>query len=219
MYNLATTCGFLFFLPLGFFDDGRGGGMYPLHTIPKTVRHLVAPTTYVDDPSLFKNLFKPPNNENEKNVLRNIDFGFGFGMGDSSVEDDDLSTITTTTTVSLPKLLEEEQNHLTNVFPRFHPFSMFHYQRYSTSPYASKMSYPQFCLLEEKMSDIVFAYLGDQKRQWCIFLSPEFLYSDSIKSYGSTEVLKKTLWITPSIEIGNPDVVVLDDDKMNEFGT
>ena len=200
MYNFGYA--FVFFFPFVLFKEG---GMYPLHPIPKTIHHLVAPTSYAED-TLFTNLLT---NNNEKNIIGNIKFGFGGGSAE------DVSTMTTT--VSLPKLLEEEQNHLTNVFPRFHPFSMFHYQRYSTSPYASKMSYPQFCLLEEKMSDIVFAYLGDQKRQWCIFLSPEFLYSDSIKSYGSTETLQKTLWITPSIEIGNPDVVVVD--KMIEFGT
>jgi hypothetical protein len=200
MYNVG--CVFVFFFPFVLFKEG---GMYPLHPIPKTVRHLVAPTLYAGD-TLFTNLLT---NNNEKNIIGNIKFGFGGG----SVED----VLTMTTTVSLTTLLEEEENNLTNVFPRFHPFSMFHYQRYSTSPYASKISYPQFCLLEEKMSDIVFAYLGDQKRQWRIFLNPEFLYSDSIKSYGSTEALRKTLWITPSIEIGNPDVVVVD--KMNEFGT
>jgi len=203
MYNVGY--GFVFFFPFVLFKEGS---VYPLHPIPKTVRHLVAPTSYVGD-TLITNLLT---NNNEKNIIENIKFGFGMS---GSVED--VSTMTTT--VSLTTLLEEEENNLINVFPRFHPLSMFHYQRYSTSPYASKISYPQFCLLEEKMSDIVFAYLGDQKRQWRIFLNPEFLYSDSIKSYGSTEALRKTLWITPSIEIGNPDVIVLDDDKMNEWGT
>jgi hypothetical protein len=105
------------------------------------------------------------------------------------------------------------------VIPMFHGLTPYHYKRFSESLLRDRLSYRKFCVLEEKMADIVFSYLGDTKHHWIIYMDPMFLYLDSIKSYGTTQEIKRTLWVTPSVEIGNPDAVVLEDlkDGKNSF--
>jgi len=103
------------------------------------------------------------------------------------------------------------ESHPKEVIPRFHRLTPYHYQRFSESVLRDRLSYSKFCVLEEKMADIVFSYLGDTKHHWIIFLDPTFLYLDSIKSYGTFQEILRTLWVTPSVEVGNPDVVVLEE--------
>ena len=112
--------------------------------------------------------------------------------------------------ISLPRLMETI-NPISRPIPTFHLFSKFHFQRYSSSPFASQMSYADYCLWEEKVADIVFSYLGDQHRHWIIQLPAFFLYNDAIKSYGTRDVVQHTLWITPSVDIGSPNLLLLDE--------
>lgn len=79
---------------------------------------------------------------------------------------------------------------------------------FQQSRYAEVMSYPQFCVLEEDVARIVFAYLGDTRRHWMLQLDPLFLYSDSVRSYGTANTVSRTLWVTPSKEVGVPDAVL-----------
>jgi hypothetical protein len=116
--------------------------------------------------------------------------------------------------ISLPRLMETI-NPISRPIPTFHIFSKFHYQRYVTSPFVSRMSYAEYCLWEEKVADIVFSYLGDQRRHWTITIPAFFLFNDAIKSYGTREVIQTTLWITPSVEIGSPDLLLLEDDFLD----
>ena len=112
--------------------------------------------------------------------------------------------------ISLPRLMETI-NPISRPIPTFHLFSKFHFQRYASSPFASQMSYADYCLWEEKVADIVFSYLGDQRRHWIIQLPAFFLYNDAIKSYGTRDVVQHTLWITPSVDIGSPNLLLLDE--------
>jgi len=116
--------------------------------------------------------------------------------------------------ISLPRLMETI-NPISRPIPTFHLFSKYHYQRYITSPFVSRMSYAEYCLWEEKVADVVFSYLGDQRRHWTITIPAFFLFNDAIKSYGTREMIQNTLWITPSVEIGSPDLLLLEDDFLD----
>lgn len=123
--------------------------------------------------------------------------------------------------VHISSLLFSESfvNSPKEVIPMFHGLTPYHYKRFSESLLRDRLSYRKFCVLEEKMAGIVFSYLGDTKHHWIIYMDPMFLYLDSIKSYGTTQEIQRTLWVTPSVEIGSPDAVVLEDlkDGKNSF--
>jgi len=89
-----------------------------------------------------------------------------------------------------------------------HPRSLHHFQAFSTSVYAQHMTYPQFCAWESFLARVVFSYLGDTRRHWIVEVDPFFLYSDSIREYGTLEAVQQTFWITPSAEVGVPDAVL-----------
>jgi hypothetical protein len=112
--------------------------------------------------------------------------------------------------IFLPQLMET-LNPISRPIPTYHLFSKYHFQRFQLSPFASKMSYAKYCLWEEKVADIVFSYLGDLHHHWTIQLPAFFLYHDAIKSYGERDVVQHTLWITPSVDIGSPDMLIVDE--------
>uniref|UniRef100_A0A6C0CZN7 Uncharacterized protein n=1 Tax=viral metagenome TaxID=1070528 RepID=A0A6C0CZN7_9ZZZZ len=116
--------------------------------------------------------------------------------------------------IYLPKLMET-LDPISRPIPTYHIFSKYHFQRFQSSPFSSKMSYANYCLWEEKVADIVFSYLGDLHHQWIIQLPAFFLYHDAIKSYGERDVVQHTLWITPSVDIGSPDMVLFDEKMLD----
>lgn len=92
--------------------------------------------------------------------------------------------------------------------PKFHSFSLSHYQSFLQSQYASVLTYHEFCVLEEHLALIVFHYLNDMHHHWLLLIDPCFLSGDSLKSYGNQEAIHKTIWISPSAHIGDPDFVL-----------
>jgi hypothetical protein len=106
--------------------------------------------------------------------------------------------------IFLPDLVEDTIEPI----PRFHQLSAYHYKRYQESAYREYFSYSQFCVLEEHVADIVFLYLNDTRNRWLVLLDPAFLYSDSVRSYGTTEAVKKTVWVSPSAAVGDPDFIL-----------
>lgn len=110
-----------------------------------------------------------------------------------------------------PVLLDRLQHSgtLSHAIPNHHILSRSHYERYEHSPYVNYFTYADFCLLEEKMGDVVWSYLGDETQRWLLRLPNIFLYTDSIKMYLDQETHKKTCWITPSQEMGNPDYIMI----------
>jgi len=115
---------------------------------------------------------------------------------------------TTTTMIHLPRLLESLKTQpLISPIPRFHAYSYYHYSRYQSSGLSQSLSYAQYCLLEEKMASIVFAYLGDTRHHWKLMMNPFFLYQDGLKSYGRSSELAHTLWLTPSVDMGGDAVL------------
>jgi len=107
--------------------------------------------------------------------------------------------------IYLPSLLERSPLPLTNKVP----FSFFHFLRFQGSPLSDKMTYFQYCVWENQIAQILFSYLQDVRHHWTIQIPPFFLYQDGIQKYGTEEsVHQNTKWITPSVQIGNPDEIV-----------
>ena len=96
------------------------------------------------------------------------------------------------------------------VIPKHHIYSYIHYQRYEQSSFPRYMSYAEYCLLEEKIGNIAWSYLGDVSpdHHWLLRVDPFFLHGESIKSFLNQDIVERTCWVTPSIEIGDPDYVV-----------
>jgi len=105
-------------------------------------------------------------------------------------------------------LLQDLVEDTIEPIPRFHQLSAHHYKRYQESAYREYFSYNQFCVLEERVADIVFLYLNDSRHRWIVLLDPTFLYSDSVKSYGNTGAVQSTMWVSPSASIGDPDFIL-----------
>jgi len=116
--------------------------------------------------------------------------------------------------VSLPSLslMPTALQHSSPVFLKAR--SLHHHNVFSTSVYAKYMSYPQFCAWESTIARVVFSYLGDTRRHWIVEVDPIFLYSDSLRDYGTRDAVLQTFWITPSVEVGVPDAVLFS----KEFG-
>ena len=110
--------------------------------------------------------------------------------------------------ILLQDLVEDSVHPPPPPIPRYHALSAHHYQRYQESAYREHFSYSQFCVLEERIADIVFLYLNDSRNRWLVLLDPAFLYSDSVKSYGNTGAVRSTAWISPSASIGDPDFIL-----------
>lgn len=114
--------------------------------------------------------------------------------------------------VRLRALLDDKAtNLLSNVPASSH--SVYHLQRFMSDSDLG-ISYPDFCSVEERLAKIVFAYSQDTRHRWFIIVPPEFLYSDSLRSFGTPSLNKKIIWITPSAQIGIPDVVAIDSDVL-----
>jgi hypothetical protein len=177
-------------------------GWKELGNTKQHIQHIVAPNTkgskkiFTED-HLFSS------------VSRTVPLEFTFLEVDNDFDGEEIGK-SMIQPIHISSILFSE-NHPKEVVPRFHRLTPYHYQRFSESVLRDRLSYSKFCVLEEKMADIVFSYLGDTKHHWIIFLDPTFLYLDSIKSYGTSQEIQRTLWVTPSVEVGNPDVVVLEE--------
>lgn len=70
------------------------------------------------------------------------------------------------------------------VIPQSHAYSRFHYQSIYR-PYSHRLSYNQYCLLEEAVADIIRSYLRDtSSRQFVVDVpSRSMLFDESILSY------------------------------------
>ena len=118
------------------------------------------------------------------------------------------------TVVGLRSLLDDKAtSRLSRVPASSH--SVYHLQRFSSDSNLG-ISYPEFCSVEERLATIVFAYSQDTKHRWCIIVPPEFLYSDSLRSFGTPSLIRKIIWVTPSTEIGVPDVVAINIDVSDQ---
>lgn len=86
--------------------------------------------------------------------------------------------------------------------------SFYHHQRFLEQSIYHQ-DYAQFCATEEQVARIVYAYAKDPQIAWCVVIPPEFLYTDSVRSYGRPSEVRRIYWITPSIHVGVPDAVFL----------
>lgn len=113
----------------------------------------------------------------------------------------------TTTHILLPRLIDDilKEN---KAIPAFHPFSLYHFSRYENSALSSVMSYPIYCLLEEKMANIVYSYLNDECNHWMIMMDPFFMHRDGFRSYGLHGENNNAVWITPSVELDGDQIMV-----------
>jgi hypothetical protein len=89
--------------------------------------------------------------------------------------------------------------------------SMFHKQRYDNIANKEIITYDKFCYLEKNIADIVDKYALDNKHHWCIFVNKNFLYADSFRRFLSKPVQRNILWVSGSVEIGFPDMVMWED--------
>ena len=86
--------------------------------------------------------------------------------------------------------------------------SLFHWKRFDDSMASDGgIDYDDFCAMEERMAHILYSYTGDRVHPWCIIVPPEFLFSDSLRSYGTAEEVGRIVWVTPSYGIGVPDFI------------
>jgi hypothetical protein len=113
----------------------------------------------------------------------------------------------TSTHILLPRLIDDVLKE-NKAIPAFHPFSLYHFSRYENSPLSSVMSYPIYCLLEEKMANIVYSYLNDERNHWMIMMDPFFIHRDGFRSYGLRGENNNAVWITPSVELDGDQIIV-----------
>jgi hypothetical protein len=90
--------------------------------------------------------------------------------------------------------------------------SVFHKQRYKNMVDQNLITYEGFCHLEKDIANIIDKYTLDKKHHWCIFIHKNFLYGDSFRRFLSKPAQKNILWISDSIEIGFPDMIMWNDD-------
>jgi len=107
-------------------------------------------------------------------------------------------------------ILLQQQTTRSLPIPRHHIFPPSHFRRYTTDIMSMVygMPYADYCLLEERLSQIISSYLLDQKRHFHILLPASYLSGDSIRSYMTREAVHNTLWIAPSADL-SPDIVLL----------
>lgn len=74
------------------------------------------------------------------------------------------------------------------VIPSYHNYDKFHYQ-YLYNRYSKLINYNEYCLLEEKLSDILIQFLHDERniRYLIRFDDPLWLNSNSVKSLMTKE--------------------------------
>jgi len=107
-------------------------------------------------------------------------------------------------TISIPDLL------LSTHYASDHhqPHSLFHWKRFEESMASQGgVDYDEFCAMEERMARILYSYTEDRIHPWCIIVPPEFLFSDSLRSYGTLEEIGRIVWVTPSKDVGVPDFI------------
>ena len=90
--------------------------------------------------------------------------------------------------------------------------SVFHKQRYDILANKNVLTYDKFCHLEKDIANIIDEYALDKKHHWCIFLHKNFLYADSFRRFLSKPAQKKILWISDSVEVGFPDMIMWTDE-------
>jgi hypothetical protein len=90
--------------------------------------------------------------------------------------------------ISLKKLHENNVRYQNKIMPLHHPYSQFHFQ-YVYPRYEHKLSYPDYCLLEESIVKIIKSSLKDtsDRKFVYIFTDKRWFYEESIMSYFSPE--------------------------------
>lgn len=93
------------------------------------------------------------------------------------------------------------------VIPKFHTYTPFHHQ-YIYGRYLDKIPYNEYCLVEEKLANVVVNLIGKEETQMIIFQNTEWLYDESFQSFLTTEENQKIhtcllvdLDIKPKLEI------------------
>lgn len=96
--------------------------------------------------------------------------------------------------------------------PRFHTYSKFHYQ-VIFSRFRDVIGYSDYCLLEERIAEIISAYIGAGEPRMFIFEDESWLNEESVTSYftaGEKErVVRYTirnLDVYPEMSVLPPDV-------------
>lgn len=85
------------------------------------------------------------------------------------------------------------------------------YLLYERSRYSSIMDYWDFCAMENKLVQIVLAYLGDEKNHWTLMLEDPFYLN--LRSYHvSPSIRDRTTWVSYEKNVYQ-DAVLLDVDK------
>lgn len=109
-------------------------------------------------------------------------------------------------TIRLQDLLVEIQENK-KIIPPYHVYSRFHYQLLYPR-FQQFLSYSDYCLMEERLSDVLRAYLLDAKSSLFVLEDPYWFYDDSLISYFTLEEKKGVernlivdLDIKPSLEI------------------
>lgn len=117
--------------------------------------------------------------------------------------------------IELP--LDNILNHIDNNTPIDMSTSIFHKQRYDSIANKKILSYEKFCHLEKDIANIIDTYALDKKHHWCIFINKNFLYADSFRRFLSKPAQRNILWISDSVDIGFPDMVLWNDDMSSNI--
>lgn len=95
--------------------------------------------------------------------------------------------------------------------------SFFHKQRYENIANKEVITYNTFCNLEKNIADIVDKYALDNKHHWCIYINKNFLYADSFRRFLTKPVYRNILWISDSVDVGFPDMVMWEDSQSSNI--
>ena len=109
-------------------------------------------------------------------------------------------------TIRLQDLVVDLQENK-KIIPKYHVYSRFHYQLLYPR-FQQFLSYPDYCLLEERLSDVLRSYLIDSKPSLFVMEDPYWFYDDSLISYFTLEEKKSVernlivdLDVAPSLQI------------------
>lgn len=154
---------------------------------PKIVMTNILPNHYIECKHIIHDRYN-------KVQIKEIEFG-------QRLSEMEINHGFPSTKISLKKIFENnvDENRNKPVIPRFHPYSVFHYQ-YLYGRYARKMSYSDYCLYEEAIANIILSYAHDSKPTHYIFYfsDPSWMYDESLSSYMTLEEnqnLEKILFI------------------------
>jgi len=119
--------------------------------------------------------------------------------------------------VSLKRLFEMNEKTKKHVVPLFHIQTRFHYEYIFASRYSNKITYSQYSLLEEALSDIMIQCINDTRPQFFyifVFGDPIWMNDDSVVSYFTRNELQQ-MKRYQLIDLENKENVVLRSSRDN----